>query len=59
MPIIYALILITALVFFYSYSMAENKKTEMPEGCQQLLAGCASCHDVTCGHFDSKRKVEN
>lgn len=57
MPLLYGLILITAIVFIYSFSLAENKATEIPEGCQHLLSNCTSCHDVSCGHYDSNRKV--
>lgn len=56
MPLFYGLLLIIVLIVFYSFSMAENRNTAVPEGCQELLAHCSSCHDVTCGHYEGQGK---
>lgn len=59
MPLLYGLILIVAIAAVYGFSMSENRNTPLPEGCSEILAQCGSCHDVTCGHYDTNRKGDN
>lgn len=56
MPIVIGLIFIVGLVALYMYSLTENRKTPVPEGCKHILNECSTCHDVSCGHYDEYRK---
>lgn len=59
MPFVYGLLLIIGLVVIYSFSLAENSSTKMPEGCNELLTSCSACNVASCGHQYTSRKEEN
>ncbi|WP_297238541.1 hypothetical protein [uncultured Faecalicoccus sp.] len=42
---------ILVLVYIGLYLM--NKKTPLPEGCEDLKADCEGCHDFSCTHHPS------
>lgn len=39
-----------ALVLVYIVLYLMNKKTPLPEGCEDLQADCEGCHDFACSH---------
>lgn len=42
---------ILGAIFALVYTM--NRKTPVPEGCENLKAECGGCHDISCGNHPS------
>lgn len=49
-----AIILFVVLAGIAGTSYILNKKTPVPEGCENLKENCEGCHIVTCIHHPSK-----
>lgn len=48
MKTVIAIAFFAALIFIYIWLYLMNKKTPLPEGCEDLKADCEGCHDFGC-----------
>lgn len=48
MNFLLAILFFGSLVGIYIFLYLMNKKTPLPEGCENLRADCEGCHDVAC-----------
>ncbi|MEY8467523.1 hypothetical protein [Faecalibaculum rodentium] len=46
--VLLAILFFGALVAIYIVLFLLNKKTPLPEGCENLKADCEACHDIHC-----------
>ncbi|WP_296240557.1 hypothetical protein [uncultured Faecalicoccus sp.] len=55
---ILAVLFFAALVLIYIGLYLMNKKTPLPEGCENLKADCEGCHDYACLHNPAHKEKE-
>lgn len=48
-----AFLVLGGLGGLYAGAYYLNHKTPVPEGCEDLQAGCTGCKDYSCGHHPS------
>ena len=46
----------TILVAVFILTYVGNKKTPVPEGCENLKAECGGCHDISCGNHPAHKE---
>ena len=57
MKLVYAAIVLIVLIVIFVVSFLLNKKTEKPEGCEEITEQCMHCSITSCSH--NKIKEEN
>ena len=48
-----AILFFAVLAGIYALLYYLNHKTPLPEGCENIKAGCEGCHDASCGNHPS------
>ncbi|MGM9946824.1 hypothetical protein [Floccifex sp.] len=61
MKTILAILFFGILLGIYIFLYLSNKKTPLPEGCENLKADCEGCHDFACTNHPAhhRKKEEN
>ena len=54
--VIVAFVFMTILVAVFILTYVGNKKTPVPEGCENLKAECGGCHDISCGNHPAHKE---
>lgn len=56
MKYVLAALFFGALVLIYIGLYLMNKRTPLPEGCENLRAECEGCHDFACSNHPAHRE---
>ncbi|MBR2809430.1 MAG: hypothetical protein IKE33_04310 [Erysipelotrichaceae bacterium] len=48
MKVLYAIIVLLAMIGIYIFAYTKNRKTPVPEGCEELSENCAGCSVMLC-----------
>ena len=48
-----AILFFATMVGIYIWLYKANKKTPLPEGCENLKEECGGCHDTSCANHPS------
>ncbi|MGL5540499.1 MAG: hypothetical protein ACRDBX_02565 [Erysipelotrichaceae bacterium] len=50
MEFVYAIVFFALMGGFYALVYTLNRKTPLPQGCEDLASACTGCKDFACGH---------
>ena len=57
MRLLYSAIVLVVLIAIFIVTFVLNKKTDKPEGCEEMDEQCMHCSITSCSH--NKKKEEN